>query len=84
MQKLNSGSLLQESTKCPALHRPPSLTHAHTQLPLCSYNDHSEEGEAHEDALHLDEQHGARQSLEDGGVEAWDQSGDVGSWGKQT
>lgn len=49
-------------------------------LPLCSYNDHGEEGEAHEDALHLDEQHGAGQSIQDGGVESWDQTCDVGSW----
>lgn len=47
--------------------------------PLCSYNDHGEEGEAHEDALHLDEQHGAGQLVEDGVVEARDQSDDVGS-----
>lgn len=86
MRKLNSESLLQESTKCSGLHRPPSLTHTRSRalLPLCSYNDHSEEGEAHEDALHLDEQHGARQAFQDGGVEAWDQPGDVGSWGRQT
>lgn len=85
MLKLNSESLLQGSPKRCGLHRPPSLTHtrSRTPLPLCSYNDHREEGEAHEDTLHLDEQHGARQSFQDGGVEAWDQSGDVGSWGRQ-
>lgn len=47
-------------------------TYSCALLPLCSYNDHSEEGKAHEDTLHLDELHGVRQSFEDGGVEAWD------------
>lgn len=50
---------------------------------LCSgqraqpYNDHGEEGKAHEDTLHFDEQHGARQLLQHGGVEAWDYACDV-------
>lgn len=58
---------------------------------LRSYNDHGEEGKAHEDALHFDEQHGARQLLQHGGVEAWDHAGDVCScrtqasrWGLNT
>ena len=41
-----------------------------------TYNDHGQEGEAHEDTLHLDEQHGARQVPQHGGVEARDQSTD--------
>lgn len=44
-----------------------------------SYNDHGEEGEAHEDALHLDEQHGAGQVGEHGGVEARDDPRDRSS-----
>lgn len=37
-----------------------------------SYNDHGEEAKAHEDVLHFDEQHGAGQLLQHGGVKAWD------------
>lgn len=47
------------------------------KLQVRSYNDHGEEGEAHEDTLHLDEQHGTRQFEQHGGVEAWDYSRDV-------
>lgn len=45
-----------------------------------TYNDHGEEGEAHEHALHLDEQHGAWQFFQHGVVEAGDQSGDFSTW----
>lgn len=45
-----------------------------------SYDDHGEEGEAHEDTLHLDEQHRARQVGQHGGVEAGDHSADLRSW----
>lgn len=47
---------------------------------LRSYNDHGQEGKAHEDTLHLDEQHGARQVGQHSGVEARDQSTDFSSW----
>lgn len=47
-----------------------------------SYDDHSEEGKAHKDTLHLDEQHGLRQVLQDASVKAWDYSSDVCSWWK--
>lgn len=60
-------------------HRLPPSQINRTALPLCSYNDHGEEGKAHEDALHLDEQHGAGQPVKDGVVEARDHSCDVGS-----
>lgn len=45
-----------------------------------SYDDHGEEGEAHEDALHLDEQHGARQVGQHGGVEAGNHTTDCCTW----
>lgn len=47
-----------------------------------SYDDHSEEGKAHQDTFHLDEQHGLRQVLQDASVKAWDYSSDVCSWRK--
>lgn len=42
-----------------------------------SYDDHGEEGEAHQDTLHLDEQHGAWQPGQHGGVEAGDHTADL-------
>lgn len=45
-----------------------------------SYDDHGQEGKAHEDTLHLDEQHGARQFGQHCGVEAGDHSSDGCSW----
>lgn len=53
--------------------------------PFGTYDDHGEEGEAHEDTLHVDEQHGARQVLQHSGVEAGDHPTNVCSCqGKRT
>lgn len=47
-----------------------------------SHNDHSQEGEAHEDALHLDEQHGSWKYVQNCGVKSRDQATDGSTWGE--